>query len=41
MEIVCSNASLWMGQFLCIFDEDDGEEYWYATGEPDFEILGL
>ena len=29
------------GKFLCIFDEDDGEEYWYATGEPDFEILGL
>ena len=19
----------------------DGEEYWYALGEPDFEILGL
>ena len=29
------------GKFLCIFDEDDGEEYWYALGEPDFEILGL
>jgi hypothetical protein len=21
--------------------EDDGEEYWYALGQPDFEILGL
>ena len=29
------------GKFLCIFDEHDGEEYWYALGEPDFEILGL
>ena len=29
------------GKFLCVFDEDDGEEYWYALGQPDFEIMGL